>query len=1131
MKKLLLICICMCLPLLSHAELKKVEVSKATASSVEGDHDGCEGPAKYAIDGDPATFWSAKWSDCNNFPITFTIEFAAPSHIDLLRYVPRTGNSNGNWDRVKVEYAVGIFGSKFTTLGEYSLGGSASPYEFSMGEGGVDRVKRVRFTINSGANGYATAAEIEAYYTDNTTQELWQTYFSDPLFSELKPGVTSSEGIEDATLKTLVDNLLTDAEGYRKFRVAEYEAYRDVFSLQRELKTSSPYSQWENPTGIYLKAGEECYVAVSGIGSDRVGLKIGNWLKNENSSTYSLTNGLNKITATTEGNVFVDYYTDNYRTAPNVKVHFVNAPVRGYWDKGTMTNEDWKNMLAPFSAKDSSIIIVRSQHAQLAYPVCSWKRYCPENIDSLMSLYQNVQWAERDMLGLERYGRQTKNRQLFYATTYGFMAATGDGAYCHINSLGAIMTPDAKDFGFWGVGHEWGHNNQIDGFKWSGCGETTNNIYASWAEIMCSAHPYNLRLEDEVSGVNDYSGMRGGRMQTYFEEGLRKGVQWQLQDGPDYHGTKPSTKTVNNYDYDGKYLGIVTTESRNYDHFVKLAPFWQLNLWGILAERCPYIISMVIEGIRNTDDYTSTYNTNGKLQMNFMKLACDSARMNLLPFFEKAGMLRPISAYIEDYGAGWNKISQEMIDNLKAHVAKQGYAEVTDEINYITGHNYTIYRDRLQLEVPKQLGTGCTYANEKVTVQHSAVKNAVAFETYNAAGSLVRITMYGLGSNDAHSFTQVLYPSSEDETEAAAYIMAVGYDGTRKKIFEKSNKVKGMEVGKYYTITNSGRGNALSCGSSTSIDRAGIVDWNVARAARSASMDQIWTVEKDGSNCYILNPQSGMYLPGTADEVITSLVPKNQASTWTIQCVDEVYDEYVFRSNTIKRYLNAHSGITTGYWSGGASDSNSCWTVEEVSSINVTIPSSGYYTACYPMPLELPVGMTAYVIGEVSAHHYGADEYTYAVLDAVPGSLLPAGMPVLLNAKAGKYQLTIHPEAVSPMDMTNMLKGTTLKLTGIGSSTGIYNAGVSTEAGASAMMKSAVARKEIPQNRAYMITTELDGVNSLYLRTRESMSTGIADVEGNGVDAALYDLNGVRIDKPERGHVYVTSSGKKIVVM
>ncbi len=735
-------------------------------------------------------------------------------------------------------------------------------------------------------------------------------YFTDNLYSELKDGVTSSEGIANAGVKALVDDLLADKDAYGKFRISEYEPYRTVASLQQELKTSSPYNQWENPTGIYLKEGESCVVAVSGIGTDPVGLKIKNWVKNENGSNYSLVNGLNYITATTEGNVFVDYYTDNFESAPNVKVHFINAPVRGYWDKETMTNEDWVKMLEPLNS-DSSIIIVRSEHAQLAYPVCAWKQYCPENVDSLMAMYQQVQWAERDMMGLKKYGREAKNRQLYFASTYGFMAATSVGAYCNVGSLKSIMTPDSKVFDFWGVGHEWGHNNQIDGFHWSGCGETTNNIYASWGQIHFTGNPSYLRLEDEVTGIDEYASMRGGRMQTYFEEALRKGVYWQLQDGPDYHGATPDTKTVDDYDYDGNLIGQVTTTSRNYDHFVKLSPFWQLNLWGTLAGKCPDIIPMVIESIRTTENYTSTYNTNGKQQINWMKLACDSAKIDLLPFFEKAGMLKPIYAYIEDYGAGWNKINEEMIANLKSYVASKRYPAFNEEINYINGHNYHIYRDNQKLSVPGTLGEGCEPLVGKVKVDHNMVKNAVAFETYNSADELIRITMYGLGSDDAHSYTQVLYPAD------AAYIMAVGYDRERKEIYRKegwTDKSCVIECPLFKQKQGEHKG--------LYVKDDGALAWGTIEVAKDNFK---WIVTKTEDGIIVLkNKGAGTYLNG------------NNMSESPVKCtINYVGEEqYNIIVNGVTVHANNHSsgngeGSDIVSWAGGAG-SASAWELNEI---------------------------------------------------------------------------------------------------------------------------------------------------------------------------------------------------------
>ncbi len=783
MKNTLLLTLCLLAGLSTNAQDKKITLSNATASSYQAGNE-----AENVIDGNLSTIWTNSPNiPASSWPVTLTVTLKEATHVDYVRYIPRQDiYDDGNWNKVYISYCPTTTGSNFTSIGSYDLKSSSANCDMWLTENGVT-CGQIKFTLERGYFYCVSAAEVEAYAVDFQKKDEYAKYFTDAIFSKLKPEVTSSEGIEDPTLKALVDNLLNDAEGYSKFRIGEYEPYLSTETLLDILKSSNYYNNYENPTGIYLKAGESCLVAVDGIDNQHpVKLTIKNWVEDESSSTYPLRNGLNYITASTEGNLFVSYYTDDLENAPNIKAHFINAPIQGYWDQATMTNADWVELLKGRSVNDNSILITRSEHAQLAFPVSAWLKYCPTNVDSTMTLYQQVQWAQRDMLGLEKYGRQVKNRQLYFATTYGFMAAVNEGAYCNVNSLDAIMVPDAKRFDFWGVGHEWGHNNQIStGFKWSGCGETTNNIFASWGQIHFTGNPHTLRLEDEVCGVGEYSNMRGGRMQTYFEEALRKGVPWQLQDGPDYYGTTPTEKTIWGYDADGNYLGYVTTTSRNYDHFVKLAPFWQLNLWGTLAGKCPDIIPMVIESIRSTPNYESYYNTNGKKQVNWMKLACDSAKIDLLPFFEKAGMLRPINAYIEDYNAGWNIITEQMIANLKTYVKQQGYPAFTEEINYINGHNYTIYRDGLMLDVPKTLGEGCTVNGGKVKVLHSAVKNAVAYETYNSKGELLRITMYGLGSDDQHSYTQVLYPTNKDASLSSAYIMAVGYDGTRIKIYEE----------------------------------------------------------------------------------------------------------------------------------------------------------------------------------------------------------------------------------------------------------------------------------------------------------------------------------------------------------
>ncbi len=1116
MKRILFLFLCFAFALGTNAQDKKITITNIATSSNQG---GSEDISN-AIDNNTSTLWHSNYSNGSiTFPVTVTLTFDSVEHIDYLRYIPRQSNDNGNWQNVTLAYT-NTANTNFTNIANYELDGSSNTYDFIIPNNGIDCIQ-IQFIINAGENNFASAAEIQAFAYDRTKEQAFAVYFADDLFTI--PNATNSDGIEDEDVKQLVENILTQGDDYKKFRVSEYEPYMTPATLKNILKTSSQYNNYENPTGIYLTEGQSCYVAVSGIDENPVGLKIKNWLANENSSSYSLHNGLNHIVATTEGNVFVDYFTDDYLTAPKVKMHFINAPVRGYWDQETMTNEDWINMLANYSADDSTIIITRSKHAQLAFPISSWKEFCPENIDSTMTHYQNVQNAMREMMGFQYLdenifpNHEVKNRQLFFATNYGFMAAAGDGSYCHQGSLGAITRPTATDFDFWGVGHEWGHNNQITpGFKWTGCGETTNNIYASWAQIKGT--PNSLRLEDETSGINDYSGMRGGRMQAYFEEGIRKGVAWQLQDGPDYHDETPIEVTVQGQNANGENIGNVTTSWRHYDHFVKLIPFWQLNLWGTLANKCPNIIPQVIHAIRSTENYGTIYNTNGKQQINWMKLACETAEINLLPFFEKAGMLRPINAYIDDYAKGWNIISDDMISELKSYVESKNYPAFTDEINYINGHNYHIYRDQLELSVPENIGTGCTYQNGKLKVMHNEVKNAVAFETYNAQNELLRITMYALGSDSEHTYTQVLYPSDIDENEVAAYVIAVGYDGTRKKIYDTVHVTKTLEANKYYRITSAQSGNALSCGAETTINIEDEISWNLSRATKNDSqIDQIWQWQPDGTDRYLFNPQSGHYFGGTANAQTIQLYAADAAPAWKAVCIDEGNNKYTFNIKGSGNYMNAYNSNNTGLWTGGASDNNNIWIVEEVNDIEIQISPTKWSTLNLPFAVNIPENVTAYIVT--------AESGSYLTLSAIENGVIPANEPVLLEGEEGTYTLTINTTTELTKSNENKLSGTLLARNGFNT----MNAEYMTLNNEDKVGMYWSTEAKIPANKAYYIPQNNEA-NTLYFNF-DNMITNLNSLTNttSKEEEIFFDLNGRRIYNPTRG-IYVTGTGKKVFI-
>ncbi len=753
----------------------KLTISSATASQSEGGY-----AVNKTYDGNTSTYWHSPWSTTTNFPVTLTYTLKEGSHVDYMIYTPRQdNNSNGNFGEIIVEYALSSNQNTWVSVATRDLGMSGNTSRIDFGENGVDNVKKVRITVKNGYGNWASCSEIGFYQVNPENAQIISTYFKDGICSQLKDEVddVAANNIESDFFRQLVFNLLS-GEYSTKFRVGEFEPFRPIADLQSELKTANAYSRYENPTGIYFKKDEVIVLFVEGLAEDGASLIIKSFGpaqagEGQPESSYPLANGMNVITARNRGNGYISYYTSNYATAPNVKIHFAMARESGYFcpEKGH-TNEDWKWILAN---AESDILDVYSRRLHVAGLLKDFKEGCPNDGLALATLYDNVVKREWEIMGLEQNNRAPKNRQFCRAVANGFMFADGIGAGVQYDSFHALANPNNMDI--WGLGHELGHNNQIyPGMKWSGCGETTNNIYAAWAQHKEGDGTH--RLEDEHSGIDSYSGWRGGRFQVYLEEGVRKGISWQLQDGPDYHGTTPGEKTVTGQDYNGNATGVVTTTSRNYDHFVKVVPFYQLALYTFDAGKAPETYGKVFESVRLENDADRSL-SNGQLQIKAMKRFCDAAQINFLPFFEKAGMLRPIGAYIEGYAAGWFYVFVALFFELKEYVADKGYPEAPAALNYLNAYNLDAFRNEAAL-VPGTVGAGCTKGDGYVNIKHASWQNVVGFETYDASGNLIHISMYGLGAaQKSKNETKVLFPAN------ASYIKAVGYNGESVICYQK----------------------------------------------------------------------------------------------------------------------------------------------------------------------------------------------------------------------------------------------------------------------------------------------------------------------------------------------------------
>lgn len=750
---------------------EKIAIASAKASQYQGGEN-----IERTYDGDVSTLYHSPYYG-TTFPVTLTYNFSKGEHVDYLIYTPRQSQTNGNFGQVTIEYALASAPATWVELysGDFKESSSAARVDF--GEKGMDDIKSVRFTVKTGAGGFASCAEMGFFQKNNELTALFAKYFSDELNTQLRPNITEKEieKIPHPYVRQLAHQML---KGYdTKYRVGKFSAFETLSTLSKRLKTSN-YNKYENATGIYFTKGEKIAVFVKGIDKTPVSLIIKSFGPsqyegdNQNESSYVLQNGVNIITAQNRGNGYLSYYTDDFETAPEVEVHFAMGQVNGYFDleRGD-TNEDWKNLIT--NAK-SDIIDIVTPRMHMAALLTAVKERCPENGVKLATLLDSVIYCEREIMGLQYFNKEPKNRQFARPVTGGIYA-DGIGAALAFDGFGDWVDPE--NLGYWGLGHELGHVNQVrPGFKWDGCGETTNNIYSAWVLHTLGKGYHNL--EDEHTVINETKGWRGGRFNAYLEEGVRQGKSWQLQEGPDYFGSDPQEVTVATEDYDGNKGEQIKTTKRNYDHFVKVIPFYQLTLYTEYLKKSPVAFGKVIESIRK---YTPEEDamSNGKLQMKFMRSFCDSTKMNFLPFFEKAGMLRPIAAYIEDYSPGWIMISQEMIDELKAHVTTMGYAEVPAGLNFLNAYNIEAFRNSIPV-TKAELNTGCTPQGTTVRVDGDVWKNAVGYETYDAEGNLLHLSMFGLGeAQQSKRYTKVLFPSN------ASYIMAVGYDGEKVKCYQK----------------------------------------------------------------------------------------------------------------------------------------------------------------------------------------------------------------------------------------------------------------------------------------------------------------------------------------------------------
>lgn len=403
---------------------------------------------------------------------------------------------------------------------------------------------------------------------------------------------------------------------------------------------------------------------------------------------------------------------------------------------------------------------VCGDYVQLTNTAAAFNTYCPAEIEETMKVHDDMLLIEYEMMGLVKNNAVPTNRMMGVRSWSGSPNWNGVSAN-YPNTEMNMLSPSAFKSNIWVFAHEFGHGNQIKP-NMTGWGETTNNIFSAYVQYLFGGGELRLEHENIKRSQEDAEIKKvGGRFNAYLNEAMVAKKTYLQQVGSSYAEGATSG-------------GGVQT-----DHFVKLAPLWQLTLYFMIAG---------IDNDWHTPDFWADINwatitdpqqgslDNGQRLVRFMKQCMDASGLNLVKFFTDAGLLHEMDFLADDYGGGKQvKVTAAQVNEVVTY-AQQFVEPSSPVISYISGNSIGAFKNKLAVQ--GTFGQGVTSGTDSKTIDNKVWKNAAVFETY-AGNTLIDIAMAGTGDTAKQNYTTtyVRYPSN------ATRIEAVAWDGTRTLVF------------------------------------------------------------------------------------------------------------------------------------------------------------------------------------------------------------------------------------------------------------------------------------------------------------------------------------------------------------
>ncbi len=593
-----------------------------------------------SFDGNFQTYFISNWGSGTDtrFPFNVEYNFTGVPSMDYFIYYPKGGTTNGLLQRLEVWYAANG-NTTLTKYGDFDFKGEpvSKKVEFSPALTNPTQIRIVLYEgLNSKSDGSATYAgigEVEFYRKSDDSFDA-TSIFTDDSCSELKPGVTEAQidAIDNAFFKYMATSIYNGE--YDTNRVGVYKPWQNP-AIQAAINKTGRYSQLDNPTGMYVEAGEELIVLAAYEGNVSVGLQSIDLMtgKAGTKSNYVLSRGVNKFTAASKGLVYVMYHTDTAAEAP-AKVNFVTGRINGYFDKAKHDDDDWARLLNNAVAPHLDVV---GEYAHLTFPVGNLKNKTPRNGTTLIQKYDDLVYAEMDFLGLVKYDtpatpRLFRNRMYFHSDhdpEASWMYATDYRTAYSSGTWDLVCDFGNPSINVWGPAHEVGHVNQTrPGLKWHGMTEVTTNIFSLYVQTVVFGRTSRLVADNRYASFVTSPGAN-----TIFGSGkaFAEGDIWE-----------------------------------------QLIMFWQLKLYLMDALGKEDFYKDLFEHYRVTPTLSNAV-TDGVYQLDFARQACRVANLDLTAFFEKWGFFKAVDLSLDDYGRF--TITQSQVDALKAEIAAANYPQ------------------------------------------------------------------------------------------------------------------------------------------------------------------------------------------------------------------------------------------------------------------------------------------------------------------------------------------------------------------------------------------------------------------------------------------------------------------------